>query len=251
MSKKSNNPNPRKKQHPSKYSSREQALPEVDEPKTFNHKIKPRTDHQAEYIQAIQDNDLVFGIGPAGTGKTFLAVAQAIEYLRCHKVERIVIARPAVAAGEELGALPGNFQEKVDPYLRPVYDALYTLSNKEEIGSWIETGKLEIAAIAFLRGRTLSNAFVIMDESQNTTYLQMKMILTRIGSGSKMIVNGDLTQVDLKKNLESGLITAEEILKNVKNTAFQFFDDSDVQRCQLVRDIVNSYEDYENPESIE
>ena len=195
--------------------------------------IRVKTIGQRHYIQAIKRNDLVFGIGPAGTGKTYLAVVMAINALKNGKVKRIILTRPAVEAGESLGFLPGDLKEKVDPYLRPLYDALHDLLGTEQTQRMIERGTIEIAPLAYMRGRTLDDAFVILDEAQNTTEAQMKMFLTRLGFGSKMVITGDRTQIDLPKGVKSGLVRSEEILKNVKGLSFVYLEQSDVVRHPL------------------
>lgn len=204
--------------------------------------IQPKTAGQAEYLRKIQDNDIVVGIGPAGTGKTYLAVATAVEALTRKRVRRIVLARPAVEAGESLGFLPGDMQAKVDPYLRPLYDALDEMMPFERIQRALETRTIEIAPLAFMRGRTLGDAFVIVDEAQNATALQMKMLLTRLGLNSKMVITGDKTQVDLPKNQESGLVQVERVLPGIDGIGFHYFDENDVVRHRLVRDIVRAYD---------
>ncbi|MGE7764474.1 PhoH family protein [Peribacillus sp. NPDC096540] len=204
--------------------------------------IKVKTIGQRYYIQAIKKHDLVFGIGPAGTGKTYLAVVMAINALKNGHVKRIILTRPAVEAGESLGFLPGDLKEKVDPYLRPLYDALHDLLGMEQTQRMIERGTIEIAPLAYMRGRTLEDAFVILDEAQNTTEAQMKMFLTRLGFGSKMVITGDRTQIDLPKGMKSGLVRVEEILKNVKGLSFVYFEQSDVVRHPLVAKIITAYE---------
>ncbi|WHY55132.1 PhoH family protein [Peribacillus simplex] len=204
--------------------------------------IKVKTIGQRYYIQAIKKQDLVFGIGPAGTGKTYLAVVMAINALKNGHVKRIILTRPAVEAGESLGFLPGDLKEKVDPYLRPLYDALHDLLGMEQTQRMIERGTIEIAPLAYMRGRTLEDAFVILDEAQNTTEAQMKMFLTRLGFGSKMVITGDRTQIDLPKGMKSGLVRVEEILKNVKGLSFVYFEHSDVVRHPLVAKIITAYE---------
>ncbi|RRN73200.1 PhoH family protein [Peribacillus simplex] len=204
--------------------------------------IKVKTIGQRYYIQAIKKHDLVFGIGPAGTGKTYLAVVMAINALKNGHVKRIILTRPAVEAGESLGFLPGDLKEKVDPYLRPLYDALHDLLGMEQTQRMIERGTIEIAPLAYMRGRTLEDAFVILDEAQNTTEAQMKMFLTRLGFGSKMVITGDRTQIDLPKGIKSGLVRVEEILKNVKGLSFVYFEQSDVVRHPLVAKIITAYE---------
>lgn len=204
--------------------------------------IRVKTIGQRHYIQAIKRNDLVFGIGPAGTGKTYLAVVMAINALKNGKVKRIILTRPAVEAGESLGFLPGDLKEKVDPYLRPLYDALHDLLGTEQTQRMIERGTIEIAPLAYMRGRTLDDAFVILDEAQNTTEAQMKMFLTRLGFGSQMVITGDWTQIDLPKGVKSGLVRSEEILKNIKGLSFVYLEQSDVVRHPLVARIITAYE---------
>jgi len=201
-----------------------------------------RTPRQVQYLQNILSNDLTFSIGPAGTGKTYLAVACAVDALEREAVKRIVLVRPAVEAGERLGFLPGDMAAKVDPYLRPLYDALYDLMGYDKVAKLFERGAIEIAPLAFMRGRTLNQSFVILDEAQNTTPEQMKMFLTRIGFGSKAVVDGDVTQVDLARGQKSGLVEAQEVLKNVRGIAFTRFGSEDVVRHPLVQRIVNAYE---------
>jgi len=213
----------------------------------FTHRGKPlkaKTLGQKDYVEAIRKNDIVFGIGPAGTGKTYIAVAMAINALKSKEVERIVLARPAVEAGERLGFLPGDMQEKVDPYLRPLYDALYDMLGKEGALRLKEKETIEVVPLAYMRGRTLDNAFIILDEAQNATKEQMKMFLTRMGFGSKVIVTGDITQIDLPKGKRSGLVDAVHILKDVEGILVCKLTDSDVVRHPLVRKIVNAYERY-------
>jgi phosphate starvation-inducible protein PhoH and related proteins len=204
--------------------------------------IRIKTLGQKQYVDAIKKNDLVFGIGPAGTGKTYLAVVMAVNALKNGQVNKIILTRPAVEAGESLGFLPGDLKEKVDPYLRPLYDALHDVSGAEHTQRLIERGIIEIAPLAYMRGRTLDDAFVILDEAQNTTQAQMKMFLTRLGFGSKMVITGDQTQIDLPKGAKSGLIAAEEILKDVNGLSFIFLERSDVVRHPLVGRIIEAYE---------
>jgi phosphate starvation-inducible PhoH-like protein len=204
--------------------------------------IQAKTPGQAEYLQQIADNDIVVGIGPAGTGKTYLAVAAAVDALTRKRVRRIVLARPAVEAGESLGFLPGDMQAKVDPYLRPLYDALDDMMPFERIQRALETRTIEVAPLAFMRGRTLGDAFVIVDEAQNATALQMKMLLTRLGVNSKMVITGDKTQVDLPKSVDSGLNQVERILPGIDGIAFHYFTEADVVRHRLVRDIIRAYD---------
>ncbi|WP_353419046.1 PhoH family protein [Staphylococcus delphini] len=209
----------------------------------FGKTIRAKTMGQRMYIHAMKNNDLVFGIGPAGTGKTFLAVVFAAKALRAGQVKRLVLTRPAVEAGESLGFLPGDLKEKVDPYLRPLYDGLNTVLGVEQTARLIERGVIEIAPLAYMRGRTLDDAFVILDEAQNTTHAQMKMFLTRLGFGSKMVVTGDKTQIDLPRGVKSGLIEAEKRLKNIKGLAIQHLDQADVVRHPLVGQIISRYEE--------
>ena len=205
--------------------------------------VAPKSVNQRKYIQAIQDKDVVFGIGVAGTGKTYLAVAMAVQALMQKQVNRIVLARPAVEAGEKLGFLPGDLQDKVDPYLRPLYDALFDLIDYDRVTKLLEKRVIEVAPLAFMRGRTLSDAFIILDEAQNTTSEQMKMFLTRIGFGSKAVITGDVTQVDLPTGKRSGLIEAERILSNLEGIEFVYFTDKDVVRHRLVQMIIRAYEE--------
>jgi phosphate starvation-inducible PhoH-like protein len=207
--------------------------------------VTPRSLKQQLYLKAMSDHDLVISIGPAGTGKTFLAVAMAAAALKERMVRRIVLARPAVEAGEKLGFLPGDLAEKVNPYLRPLYDALYDLIGFEKVGKLLERGTIEVAPIAFMRGRTLNESFVILDEAQNTTTEQMKMFLTRIGFDSTAVVNGDITQIDLPTGKVSGLIEAQKVLAGVEGISFVYFDERDVVRHRLVQQIVRAYERYE------
>jgi len=204
--------------------------------------VAPKSVNQRKYIEAIDRFDIVFGIGPAGTGKTYLAMAQAVSYLLAKKVNRIILARPAVEAGEKLGFLPGDLQEKVNPYLRPLYDALYDMLDAERAERLIERGTIEIAPLAFMRGRTLNDAFVILDEAQNTTTEQMKMFLTRLGFGSKAVVTGDITQIDLPAGKTSGLVEAIKVVGQVDGIGFVYFDERDVVRHKLVQLIVKAYE---------
>ncbi len=207
--------------------------------------IRGRTPRQNTYIQAIQEHDITFGVGPAGTGKTYLAVACAVDALQRETVRRLVLVRPAVEAGEKLGFLPGDLTQKVDPYLRPLYDALYDLMGAEKVGRAFERNVIEIAPLAFMRGRTLNHSFIILDEAQNTTPEQMKMFLTRIGFGSKAVVTGDITQIDLVRGQKSGLIEARNILKEVRGICFSEFKAEDVVRHPLVQKIVTAYEHHE------
>ena len=209
-------------------------------------RITPQSDNQRRYVDAIRTNDLVFAVGPAGTGKSFLAVAMGVNALRDRKVSRLILTRPAVEAGERLGFLPGDMQEKIDPYLRPLYDALYDLMPPERLTRAMERGEIEVAPLAFMRGRTLGEAFIILDEAQNTTAAQMKMFLTRLGFGSQAVVTGDVTQIDLAADQRSGLLLAREILKDVEGIAFSEFNDKDVVRHELVARIVRAYDRYES-----
>lgn len=205
--------------------------------------IKPKTLGQKVYIDKIKENDVVFGIGPAGTGKTYLAVAMAIRAFKNKEVNRIILTRPAVEAGESLGFLPGDLQDKVDPYLRPLYDALFEIFGFDTYENLLEKGVIEVAPLAYMRGRTLDNSFVILDEAQNTTYEQMKMFLTRLGYGSKAIITGDITQIDLPRGKNSGLKSASKILRDVKGIGFMEFSSIDVVRHPLVQRIINAYEE--------
>lgn len=204
-----------------------------------------RTPRQVNYLQQIQDHDITFGIGPAGTGKTYLAVASAVDAMTRDRVKRIVLVRPAVEAGERLGFLPGDLNQKVDPYLRPLYDALYDLAGYDSVNKMFERGAIEVAPLAYMRGRTLNQSFIILDEAQNTTPEQMKMFLTRIGFGTKAVITGDVTQIDLQRHQKSGLVEAQKILKDVKGIAFTQFLSQDVVRHPLVQKIINAYECYE------
>ncbi len=208
--------------------------------------IKARTPGQINYINLARKNDICFAIGPAGTGKTYLAVAIAVSALKKGLVKKIILARPAVEAGESLGFLPGDFREKIDPYLRPLYDALDDMIPSEKLKSYIEKRIIEIVPLAYMRGRTLNNAYVILDEAQNATTMQMKMFLTRLGGNSKSIVTGDITQIDLPLKQVSGLVQAKEILSKVEGVAFVYFDKSDVVRHKLVKDIIDAYEKFGN-----
>ena len=204
--------------------------------------VVPRSLNQRHYLEAIEKHDMVFGIGPAGTGKTYLAVAHAVQSLMSKAVARIVLARPAVEAGEKLGFLPGDLREKVDPYLRPLYDALYDLIDYDRVARLLERNAIEVAPIAFMRGRTLNDAFVIIDEAQNTTTEQMKMVLTRIGFGSKVVITGDITQIDLPSGRTSGLVEAISVLSGVPGVSFVYFDEKDVVRHRLVQAVIKAYE---------
>jgi len=204
-----------------------------------------RTPRQVAYLQQIQDHDVTFGIGPAGTGKTYLAVASAVDAMTRDRVKRIVLVRPAVEAGERLGFLPGDLNQKVDPYLRPLYDALYDLAGYDTVNKMFERGAIEVAPLAYMRGRTLNQSFIILDEAQNTTPEQMKMFLTRIGFGTKAVITGDVTQIDLQRHQKSGLVEAQKVLKDIKGIAMTHFLSGDVVRHPLVQKIVNAYEAYE------
>ena len=205
--------------------------------------VQPKSMNQRRYLDAIEKHDMVFAVGPAGTGKTYLAVAMAVSALNNKKVNRIILARPAVEAGERLGFLPGTLQEKVDPYLRPLYDALYELMDQERVDRCLEKNIIEIAPIAFMRGRTLNDSFVILDEAQNTTSEQMKMFVTRLGFNSKAVITGDITQIDLPNAKKSGLLEAIEVLKNVEGISFNYFDEDDVVRHNLVSRIIRAYDE--------
>ena len=208
--------------------------------------IKPKTLGQKSYVSMINNNDVVFGIGPAGTGKTYLAVAMAIKAFKNNEVNRIILTRPAVEAGESLGFLPGDLQDKVDPYLRPLYDALFEIFGFETYQNLVEKGAIEVAPLAYMRGRTLDNSFVILDEAQNTTFEQMKMFLTRLGYGSKAIITGDITQIDLPRGKNSGLKSASRILRNVRGIEFMEFSGVDVVRHPLVQRIIEAYDKADN-----
>jgi phosphate starvation-inducible PhoH-like protein len=211
----------------------------------WGEEIRAKTVGQHRYVQAVRDSDIVFAIGPAGTGKTYLAVAQALDYLKREKVKRIVLTRPAVEAGEELGFLPGDIQAKVSPYLRPLYDAMFDMIPSSEFERLLEYGKIEMAPLAFMRGRTLNNSFVLLDEAQNTTSTQMKMFLTRLGFNSKAIITGDITQVDLEGRV-SGLISVQDVLCDIEGISFIYLDKSDVVRHPLVARIIEAYEQHQS-----
>ena len=220
-------------------------LAEAGRQRSFGRRtVQPKSNNQRRYLEAIEKHDMVFGIGPAGTGKTYLAVAMAISALLAKRVNRIILARPAVEAGERLGFLPGTLQDKIDPYLRPLYDALYDMLDPEKVDRYLEKNVIEIAPIAFMRGRTLNDSFVILDEAQNTTIEQMKMFVTRLGFNSKAVITGDVTQIDLPNARRSGLVDAVEVLRNVNGLAFVNFDDSDVVRHHLVQRIVKAYDEH-------
>src|SRR5207247_1743976 len=211
--------------------------------------VQPKSVNQRRYLEAIEKYDMVFGIGPAGTGKTYLAVAMAISALLAKRVNRIILARPAVEAGERLGFLPGTLQEKIDPYLRPLYDALYDMIDPERVDRYLEKSVIEIAPIAFMRGRTLNDSFVILDEAQNTTSEQMKMFVTRLGFNSKAVITGDVTQIDLPSARRSGLLEAVDVLKNVQGLSFVYFDEADVVRHHLVQRIIRAYDEHKTKAS--
>jgi phosphate starvation-inducible protein PhoH and related proteins len=221
-------------------------LAEAGRPRTFGKKsITPKSLNQRSYVDAIERHDMVFGIGPSGTGKTYLAVAMAVDALLTKEVSRIILARPAVEAGERLGFLPGTLQEKINPYLRPLYDALYDVLDPDRVERYLEKGIIEIAPIAFMRGRTLNDAFVILDEAQNTTSEQMKMFLTRLGFNSKAVVTGDVTQIDLPNGRRSGLIEAVDVVARVPGISFIYFTERDVVRHNLVQRIIRAYEEFD------
>jgi phosphate starvation-inducible PhoH-like protein len=209
-------------------------------------RVAPKSANQRRYLDTIERHDIVFGVGPAGTGKTYLAMAQAVTYLMAKKVSRIILARPAVEAGEKLGFLPGDVQEKVNPYLRPLYDALYDMMETERATRLVERGTIEVAPLAFMRGRTLNDAFVVLDEAQNTTPEQMKMFLTRLGFGSKAVVTGDVTQIDLPNPRTSGLVQALRVVRGIDGIGIVYFDERDVVRHKLVQQIVKAYEAFSN-----
>lgn len=212
---------------------------------TRGKEIRPKTPNQLSYVKAMFEYDMVFGIGPAGTGKTYLAVAMAVLYLKTQKVSRIILTRPAVEAGEKLGFLPGDIQAKVDPYFRPIYDALFDMIEFDKFQNYLERGIIEIAPLAFMRGRTLNDAFIILDEAQNTTPEQMKMFLTRLGFSSRAVITGDITQIDLPNGTHSGLIGAKDILSNISEIKIIYFTEKDIVRHELVQKIIKAYEDYE------
>ena len=220
-------------------------LAEAGRQRSFGRRtVQPKSLNQRRYLEAIEKHDMVFGIGPAGTGKTYLAVAMAISALLAKRVNRIILARPAVEAGERLGVLPGTLQDKIDPYLRPLYDALYDMLDPEKVDRYLEKNVIEIAPIAFMRGRTLNDSFVILDEAQNTTSEQMKMFVTRLGFNSKAVITGDITQIDLPSARRSGLLEAVDVLKNVEGLAFVYFDEGDVVRHHLVQRIIRAYDEH-------
>ena len=206
--------------------------------------VRPKTVGQQKYVDAIKKNTIVIGIGPAGTGKTYLAVAMAVRAFKAHEITKIILTRPAVEAGESLGFLPGDLQDKVDPYLRPLYDGLFDMMGAEAFQKHMERGTIEVAPLAYMRGRTLDDAFIILDEAQNTTSEQIKMFLTRLGSNSKMVITGDVTQIDLPSSKKSGLVEVPKVLKNVDDISIQKFSDKDVVRHKLVQDIIKAYEKY-------
>ncbi|MCG8384342.1 MAG: PhoH family protein [Cytophagales bacterium] len=227
----------------------EEGLPEKEEVLIYGTRgftIKPKTLNQQKLVYAVKDNDLVFALGPAGTGKTYISVALAVKALKNKQVKKIIITRPAVEAGETLGFLPGDLKEKLDPYLRPIYDALYDMIPAEKLKYYMENNVIEIAPLAYMRGRTLNNAFILLDEAQNTTPMQIKMFLTRMGPNSKVIITGDTSQIDLPKKQKSGLIEAAEILKNVEGIGFVELTGKDVIRHRIVKDIISAYEKVEN-----
>ncbi len=220
-------------------------LAEAGRKRSFGQRtVQPKSSNQRRYLETIEKHDMVFGIGPAGTGKTYLAVAMAISALLAKRVNRIILARPAVEAGERLGFLPGTLQDKIDPYLRPLYDALYDMLDPEKVDRYLEKNVIEIAPIAFMRGRTLNDSFVILDEAQNTTSEQMKMFVTRLGFNSKAVITGDVTQIDLPNARRSGLLEAMDVLKSVEGLAFVHFDETDVVRHHLVQRIVRAYDEH-------
>jgi phosphate starvation-inducible PhoH-like protein len=219
------------------------------QPQGTKRRVNPKSPNQKRYLETIEAHDIVFGVGPAGTGKTYLAMAQAVSYLVAKKVSRIILARPAVEAGEKLGFLPGDLQEKVNPYLRPLYDALYDMMDTEKATRLVERGTIEVAPLAFMRGRTLNDAFVILDEAQNTTSEQMKMFLTRLGFGSKAVVTGDITQIDLPNPRASGLVEGLRIVKDIEGIGIVYFDEKDVVRHKLVQQIVKAYDAFSEKRS--
>src|SRR5262249_24892866 len=221
------------------------SLAEAGRQRSFGRRtVQPKSPNQRRYLEAIENHDMVFGIGPAGTGKTYLAVAMAISALLAKRVNRIILARPAVEAGERLGFLPGTLQDKIDPYLRPLYDALYDMLDPEKVDRYLEKNVIEIAPIAFMRGRTLNDSFVILDEAQNTTSEQMKMFVTRLGFNSKAVITGDITQIDLPNARRSGLLEAIDVLQRVQGLSFVYFDEADVVRHHLVQRIIRAYDEH-------
>jgi phosphate starvation-inducible PhoH-like protein len=214
-------------------------------------KIMPKTQGQAAYVKILREKDMVFSIGPAGTGKTYLAVAIAVEYLRSGKVQRIILTRPAVEAGEKLGFLPGTLYEKIDPYLKPLYDSLIDFIHPDKLMMYRERGIIEVVPLAYMRGRTLNNSFIILDEAQNTTYQQMKMFLTRVGFNSKVVVTGDITQIDLERKKDSGLLAVRNILGSIEQISFMELDKNDVVRNPLIKEIINAYEIFERDNNME
>lgn len=224
----------------------ETATPALGNELTLPGRLKPKTPGQRQYVEAISSHDITFGIGPAGTGKTYLAVAMAVAFLKAKKIKRIILTRPAVEAGERLGFLPGDLQAKIDPYLRPLYDAIFDMIDAERFDQYIQSGVIEVAPLAFMRGRTLNDAFIILDEAQNTTPEQMKMFLTRMGFNSRVVITGDITQIDLPKAQKSGLVEAMRILKGIQGIAQQRFLESDVVRHPLVARIIKAYEFHEH-----
>lgn len=228
---------------------KQKSMKEVVNTQIVGTKIFAKTEGQANYIELLKNNDIVFSIGPAGTGKTYLAVAMAVDYLRSGKVQRLILTRPAVEAGEKLGFLPGTLYEKVDPYLKPLFDALLDFMDSDRLISYRERGIIEILPLAYMRGRTLNNSFIILDEAQNTTYQQMKMFLTRIGFNSRVVITGDITQIDLEKKKDSGLLSVKEILgESIKGITFVELKEDDVVRNPLVKNIIKAYEKYEKNE---
>lgn len=223
--------------------------PQIKKAPSGGKEITARTPSQAKYLAALEKHELTFGLGPAGTGKTYLAVAQAVSMLRQGTIDKLILCRPAVEAGENLGFLPGDLQEKIDPYLRPIYDALNVMMPPEIVVQKLSNGDIEVAPLAYMRGRTLSNAFIILDEAQNTTIAQMKMALTRIGENSRMAITGDPSQIDLPRRSDSGLINAVQVLKDVKDIAFIEFDEKDVVRHHLVAKIVHAYDKFDKSKS--
>ncbi|OAA31784.1 DEAD/DEAH box helicase [Kosmotoga arenicorallina S304] len=221
---------------------------EIKGTSVLTNKIKPKTVGQKRYIEIMRKNDIVFSIGPAGTGKTYLAVAMAVDFLKSGKVQRIILTRPAVEAGEKLGFLPGTLSEKVDPYLRPLYDALMDMLPMDRLNYYKDNGIVEVVPLAYMRGRTLNNSFIILDEAQNSTYQQMKMFLTRIGFNSRAVITGDITQIDLERNQDSGLVLVQRVLKNIDGISFVYLTDQDVVRNPLVKEIIKAYDLYEREE---
>ncbi len=233
-------------QHDEKDEEFKGVYSEVRETSLLSNRIRPKTLGQKEYLETMKEKEMVFSIGPAGTGKTYLAVAMAVDFLKSGKVQRIILTRPAVEAGEKLGYLPGTLLDKVDPYLRPLYDALMEMIPTEKLSYYRENSIVEVVPLAYMRGRTLNNSFIILDEAQNTTYQQMKMFLTRIGFNSRVVVTGDITQIDLPHDTKSGLVVIQKVLGGIESIGFSYLTDQDVVRNPLVKEIIKAYDTYES-----